>query len=169
MLSPVLQTGPKYNAFAVGWSPQEVTDPALSKMAAAMKGVDMESTIALALSDFSKDEVPKFGHGRLLRRLSPTPRTITRVYSHFAHLSERRPDTFIRTHYPHYLSLLLASRKALAALVNYPASSLVYVPKATTGVRCKHRSARAPIPARRANPLHLWGSSLGSDEELYSR
>jgi hypothetical protein len=30
---------------------------------AARKAPDMESAIALALSDFSGDEVPEFGHG----------------------------------------------------------------------------------------------------------
>ncbi|KAF8536176.1 pyridoxal phosphate-dependent transferase [Trichophaea hybrida] len=59
------------------------------------------------------------------------PAPISAVYQHFQKLSERRPDTFIRTEFPR---LLCESRRALASLVNASAASLVFVPNATTGV-----------------------------------
>lgn len=59
------------------------------------------------------------------------PEPVARVYRHFQWLSERRPDTFAREHLPR---LLVESRRALAKLINAPASAVVFVPNATTGV-----------------------------------
>ncbi|KAH9880352.1 hypothetical protein IAQ61_000643 [Plenodomus lingam] len=59
----------------------------------------------------------------------PSPiRTVLRSYQDAA---EARPDHFIRYLYP---PLLTASRAALSTLLNVPASTLVFVPNATTGI-----------------------------------
>ena len=60
-----------------------------------------------------------------------TPTAITKLREHFQHLSERRPDTFIRYVYP---KLLLEARKSLAAFLHAPPQTIAFVTNATTGI-----------------------------------